>query len=165
MYCEIVCAIIAFEDDHDADKMRCAHHLQNLIALLPQLFAIFHSNLIDAKVSKDVWMSYTQGVHGWGAGNIIDGTLVIYNGVSGSHILAFHVLDAFLGIPSYLPKEEMQRYVPTRQREFSAAIRSHCFRDQIDNLKSPHLCKSTERLVQQFKVSVPKSSIQSTPYL
>jgi len=75
-------------------------------------------------------MSYVQGFQAWGAGEIIDGVYVEYDAVSGNQLPFFHMVDAFLGLDPYLNEENMFRYIPLSQRELSAALRKHSFREK-----------------------------------
>ena len=109
MYFEIVQAIISFEQN---DRQACVQALSNINARLRHMLQVFYSQLTEARVSKDVWLSYVQGFQGWGVGRMINNEFVKYDGLSGNHVLAFQAIDAFLGMDRYLTDEAMVRYIP-----------------------------------------------------
>ncbi|KAI5455769.1 hypothetical protein BGZ63DRAFT_368305 [Mariannaea sp. PMI_226] len=148
IYVEIVRAVIAFEQ---GQIKACANGVRKINALVRELFSIFYKNLVHQRVSRDVWLQYTQGFHGWGAGKVVDAQLMEYEGVSGSHVLAFQILDSFLNLKPYLSEQELSCYVPAKQREFSNQVRRHSFRFKIDKDTNEEIYNEMERLVQQMK--------------
>lgn len=143
--------------------MDCENHLENISVLLRKISAIFHSGLTEQKISKSKWMRFTQGFHGWGLEKVVDNRAVVHNGVSGSHVLVFHVIDAFLGLEPYLPNDEMELYVPLQQRQFSTAVRHSCFRHEVSEDRHPSLYARMQQLAQQMRVrTVPCDLL---PYL
>jgi hypothetical protein len=61
--------------------------------------------------------------------NLLDILLVC---ISGNHALIFQAIDAFFGMERYLIDENMIRYIPVRQREFTSVLRRHSNRAQIE---------------------------------
>lgn len=148
MYNAMVNSVVAFEN---GEETACLEHLK-LIALGTQLLLrIFYDGLVESRVSKEVWLSYVQGFQGWGIGRKINGKFVKYDGISGSHVLFFQALDAFLGIERYLSEELLKRSIPRRQRELCDTLREHCFRLKVK--KDSEIDVELKRMVQSLKVS------------
>lgn len=145
----MVKAIIEFEQ---GNKAICLSHLRQLKPNLHKLFQIFYDGLVDAKVSRRVWLSYCQGFQGWGVGRMIDGRYVKYDGLSGNHVLAFQAIDAFFGMDRYLVDENMSRYIPAAQREFTSVLRRHAIRRQISDGEDLEIAAEIGHLVQETRV-------------
>lgn len=145
----MVMAIITFER---GQKVACLKYLQKLKPNLQKLFQIFYDGLVEAKVSRKVWLSYCQGFQGWGVGRIIDGQHVKYDGLSGNHVLVFQAIDAFFGMDRYLIDENMIRYIPVRQREFTSVLRRHSIRRQILDGEDLEISAEMSNLVQATRV-------------
>lgn len=143
-------AIVAFEENRKADSLR---RLQQLKPKLDKIYQVFYDGLVDAKVSRKVWLSYCQGFQGWGVGRVIDGRHVKYDGLSGNHVLIFQAIDAFFGMERYLIDENMIRYIPVRQREFTSVLRRHSIRAQIEKGEDEEIRAEIGKLVQAMKVS------------
>ena len=124
IYHEMVCAIMAFEEQNQS---LCAQHLDNINQRLRRLLLIFFDGLTDSRVSRSVWLSYIQGFQGWGVGRMVDGEFIKYDGLSGNHVLFFQALDAFLGMERYLTDENMIRYIPVNQRNLCLSLKKHSF--------------------------------------
>jgi hypothetical protein len=143
-------AIVAFEENRKADSLR---RLQQLKPKLDKIYQVFYDGLVDAKVSRKVWLSYCQGFQGWGVGRVIDGRHVKYDGLSGNHVLIFQAIDAFFGMERYLIDENMIRYIPVRQREFTSVLRRHSIRAQIEKGEDEEIRAEIGKLVQAMRVS------------
>jgi hypothetical protein len=143
-------AIVAFEENRKADSLR---RLQQLKPKLDKIYQVFYDGLVDAKVSRKVWLSYCQGFQGWGVGRVIDGRHVKYDGLSGNHVLIFQAIDAFFGMERYLIDENMIRYIPVRQREFTSVLRRHSIRAQIEKGEDEEIRVEIGKLVQAMRVS------------
>lgn len=146
----MVDAIVAFEENRKADSLR---RLQQLKPKLDKIYQLFYDGLVDAKVSRKVWLSYCQGFQGWGVGRVIDGRHVKYDGLSGNHVLIFQAIDAFFGMERYLIDENMIRYIPVRQREFTSVLRRHSIRAQIEKGEYEEIRAEISKLVQAMRVS------------
>lgn len=146
----MVDAIVAFEDNRKADSLRC---LQQLKPKLDKIYQLFYDGVVDAKISRKVWLSYCQGFQGWGVGRVIDGRHVKYDGLSGNHALIFQAIDAFFGMERYLIDENMVRYIPVRQREFTSVLRRHSIRAQIEKGECEEIQAEISKLVQAMRVS------------
>jgi hypothetical protein len=143
-------AIVAFEENRKADSLR---RLQQLKPKLDKIYQVFYDGLVDAKVSRKVWLSYCQGFQGWGVGRVIDGRHVKYDGLSGNHVLIFQAIDAFFGMERYLIDENMIRYIPVRQREFTSVLRRHSIRAQIEKGEDEEIRAEIGKLAQAMRVS------------
>jgi hypothetical protein len=154
----MVDAIVAFEENRKADSLQ---RLQQLKPKLDKIYQVFYDGLVDAKVSRKVWLSYCQGFQGWGVGRVIDGRHVKYDGLSGNHVLIFQAIDAFFGMERYLIDENMIRYIPVRQREFTSVLRRHSIRAQIEKGEYEEIRAEISKLVQAMRVSSLSYAIHS----
>jgi hypothetical protein len=149
---------VAFEENRKADSLQ---RLQQLKPKLDKIYQVFYDGLVDAKVSRKVWLSYCQGFQGWGVGRVIDGRHVKYDGLSGNHVLIFQAIDAFFGMERYLIDENMIRYIPVRQREFTSVLRRHSIRAQIEKGEYEEIRAEISKLVQAMRVSSLSYTIHS----
>ncbi|KAL4881877.1 hypothetical protein BJY04DRAFT_188244 [Aspergillus karnatakaensis] len=133
------------------NKPACLSALREITLLLPGPLEIFYKTLTDRHISPKVWMRYVQGFAGWGAGEIIDGEYIEYDGLSGSHAPFFRIMDAFLNIPGYFSEENSRRYVPRRQRELCEVIRENGFRQRATFDGEGEIAAEMEVMVQQLK--------------
>lgn len=129
----MVRAIVAWSE---GDRRACIHHLGKIQEQLRPLLSIYYERMHDQKISRSVWLSHVQGFLAWGAGYRDEetGELVKFDGLSGNQILLFQAMDAFLGIESYLSKENLEQNVPFRQREFCRLLRKYSIRDQLEKM-------------------------------
>lgn len=158
----MVKAIVTFEQ---GDKAACLQHLRQLKPSMHKLFQLFYDGLVDGKVSRKVWLSYCQGFQGWGVGRMIDGRHVKYDGLSGNHVLAFQAIDAFFGMERYLIDENMIRYIPVRQREFTSVLRRHAIRRQIRDGKDEEIVAEISTLVNAMRLFRAAHRTRVIPYL
>lgn len=124
----MVQAIIDFER---GDKQSCAGNVKLVASNLRCLLLTFYENLHDSEIPRKIWLSYIQGFQGWGAGRMIDGKFIKFDGLSGNHVLIFQAVDAFLGLGRYLTDENMERYIPQNQRNLCISLKNHCFREKL----------------------------------
>lgn len=130
----------------------CLNLLKNISAHLRYPLKVYYDGLVESKISRSVWMSYVQGFQAWGAGEIIDGVYVEYDGLSGNQLPFFHIVDAFLGLDPYLNEESMFRYIPLSQRELSASLRKHSFRDKAKLAGDFEMEMEMEKILKQIRV-------------
>ncbi|KAJ6079751.1 hypothetical protein N7467_009504 [Penicillium canescens] len=162
VYIDMVDAIVAFEENRKADSLR---RLQQLKPKLDKIYQLFYDGLVDAKISRKVWLSYCQSFQGWGVGRVIDGRHVKYDGLSGNHVLIFQAIDAFFGMERYLIDENMIRYIPVRQREFTSVLRRHSIRAQIEKGEYEEIRAEISKLVQAMRVFRAAHRTRVIPYL
>ncbi|TGO34967.1 hypothetical protein BHYA_0175g00200 [Botrytis hyacinthi] len=124
IYHEMVLSVLSY---NSSSPSTCLPHLRTINTRLRDLFLVFYENLTKSRVSHSVWLSYVQGFQGWGVGKIVSGEYVKYDGLSGNHVLFFQALDAFLGMERYLSDENMERYIPVRQRELCLVLKKYSF--------------------------------------
>lgn len=105
--------------------------MRKIDVALSRAFNLFHAQMKESHISRNFWLSYGQGLHGWGIGRHIDNNFIRFNGVSGNHILLFQVLDAFLGMERYLSDEDMKLYIPMHQRLLCQKVKEHSIRRQL----------------------------------
>lgn len=114
----------------------------------------------DEKISKKYWLSYVQGFHAWGAGQVVDGEVIEYDGVSGSHTLLFQVLDAFLGLESFTADNNRGHYIPFNQRRLCAALRKHSFRGSLgSNSTDVMIQEEIAKIIKLIRVSRKSQSL------
>lgn len=125
IYLHIAQSIDYFER---GDKVRCAEKVGSISRQLRNVFQAFYKSFEPSTVSPDVWQSYVQGFHGWGAGTIDGGVYTEYDGVQGGQMVLIQVIDAFLGMAPFLSTEALRRHVTYYQRGFINSVRHHSFR-------------------------------------
>jgi len=162
MYYEIVQAILTFER---GDRKACAEALANVNVRLRYLLQVFYSQLTEARVSKEVWLSYVQGFQGWGVGRMVGNEHIKYDGLSGNHVLAFQALDAFLGLDHYLTAENLVRYIPVNQRNLCIAFKQFCFRDRLEADGDEDIRREFTEIVNRLKVFRAAHRTRVMPYL
>lgn len=122
-------------------------------AHLPHVLDTYRSTLVDSKIPQSLWLPYVQGFQAWGAGKIIDGTYVEYDGLSGNQQPLFHFIDAFLGIDPYLTEESLERYIHASQRKLSMALRKHSFRQRAILAGHSEIEAEMEKIKNHIRVS------------
>jgi hypothetical protein len=148
MYLEMIRSIIAFERGQIPACISC---LQNIDTILRHALRLNYT-LIKTKVSRAVWLSYVQGFQAWAAGEMIDGSYVEYDGLSGSHLPLFNFIDAFLELPQYLTEEIVQRSIPQPQTDMMEAIRKHSFRKTAKDKGIMEIETEMEKMIKQLRV-------------
>ncbi|KAL9581044.1 MAG: hypothetical protein Q9212_004133 [Teloschistes hypoglaucus] len=162
IYLEMVRAIMSFQQ---GDKAKTVRHLEAITFRLRHLLRIFYDNLTESRIAHSVWLSYVQGFQGWGVGKFINGEFVKYDGLSGNHVLFFQALDAFLGLDRYLTDENMDRYIPARQREFCLGMKKYGFRDQLKGPEDKGIEKEIKKIVNHMKMFRAAHRTRVMPYL
>lgn len=145
----MVGANIAFEQ---GNKEECLKHMQDINTRLRELLKVFYKNLVESRVAKGVWLGYCQSFQAWGAGRMINGEYVEFDGVSGSHNLCFMVLDAFLGMNSYMNEQNLRRYIPHNQRSMIATFRKHSFLGRLHENEDKEISDQFGKIIQHLKV-------------
>ncbi|KAL4796068.1 hypothetical protein BDV19DRAFT_388492 [Aspergillus venezuelensis] len=148
IYTEITNAITHYSA---GNKPLSLASLTRITTLFPVPLKIFYKTLVDDIISPKVWMHYIQGPTGWAAGEIIDGEYVEYDGLSGSHIPFFRVIDAFLGIAAYFDTKKEGMYIPVNQRVFCERVREGCFRRMAEENGDVEIVNVLEGIVRQLK--------------
>ncbi|QSZ35580.1 hypothetical protein DSL72_008450 [Monilinia vaccinii-corymbosi] len=161
IYHEMILSILAYKTRPSTSLP----HLRAINARLRDLFIVFYANLTKSRVSNSVWLSYVQGFQGWGAGKMVNGQYVKYDGVSGSHVLFFQALDAFLGMERYLSDDDMGRCIPQRQRELCVALKKHSFAAQATKNSDSEIEAEFVKMVNQLKVFRAAHRARAMPYL
>lgn len=157
IYHEMVFSIITYRNS----PLSSLPHLRAINTRLRDLFLIFYENLTKSRVSHSVWLSYIQGFQGWGVGKYVNGEYIKYDGLSGNHVLFFQALDAFLGMERYLTDENMERYIPARQRELCLVFKKYSFLRQAELDGVNEVEAEFAKMVNQLKVCTV-SPIQSS---
>ncbi|KAK4120434.1 hypothetical protein N657DRAFT_683543 [Parathielavia appendiculata] len=138
VYGDVVRAIVAFAQ---GDGAACLAHVRAVAAQLRPALGSYYERVHDGTIARAVWLSRVQGFYAWGlrssqgcekdAGSGDGECHETVDGLSGNQVLLFQVLDAFLGLEPYLPREVLERNVPRLQREFCAAVGRHAFRHRL----------------------------------
>lgn len=139
------------------NKQACLDSLRAIVEQLPSLPRVFYKTLVETQISPKVWMHYVQGPSGWGAGEMINGEYVEYDGLSGSHAPFFRVADAFLGLSPYFSEENMRRYIPESQRKLCQAMQEHGFREKAKEAGDDLIGVELENMLKQMRVSALSS--------
>jgi hypothetical protein len=126
--------------------------MQDINIQLRHLLKVFYQNLVESRVAKGVWLGYCQSFQAWGAGRIINGEYVEFDGVSGSHNLCFMVIDAFLGMECYMTEQNMRRYIPHNQRLMVATFRTYSFLTKLHIDKDKEILDEFCKIIQHLKV-------------
>ncbi|KAJ5903316.1 hypothetical protein N7504_005699 [Penicillium tannophilum] len=153
IYHNLVKSIVCYEQ---GQREACVACLEVIRTHLPHALDTYRSALVNSKIPHSLWMPYVQGFQAWGAGEIIDGTYVEYDGLSGNQQPLFHFIDAFLGIDPYLTEESLERYIHSSQRKLSIALRKHSFRQRA--ILAGH--KEIEAEMEKIKNHIRVGSLQ-----
>ncbi|KAL4960137.1 uncharacterized protein BDV14DRAFT_211828 [Aspergillus stella-maris] len=148
IYTEITHAITHYST---GNKPACLSSLTRITILFPTPLQIFYKTLVDNIISPEVWMHYIQGPTGWGAGEMVNGEYVEYDGLSGSHVPLFRVVDAFLGIGAYFDEGKEGLYIPRSQRKFCERVREGCFCQRAEENGDTEIGRVLEGIVRQLK--------------
>lgn len=149
IYYDMVVAIMSFQDGR---KDICLDCLRSINANVERILRIFDERLNDGHISREVWISYIQGLHGWGAERWINGELAKPNGLSSDIILVFMVLDAFLGAGERLSADEAVRYIPSNQRLFYESIGRQRFGRIVDGSEDLLLQNEFNNIAKRLEV-------------
>ncbi|POS77452.1 hypothetical protein DHEL01_v204158 [Diaporthe helianthi] len=140
---------------YDVEVQSCLESVKCVASDLRRLLMTFYENLHDSNIPRKFWLSYVQGFHGWGAGRMIDGKFVKYDGLSGNHILIFQAIDAFLGLEPYLTDEDMYRYVPVNQRNLCRSLKKHCIREMLgQGTEDRAIADEFSKIIHQMRVRI-----------
>ena len=143
-------SIIDFES---GDYESCTKHLRSINSQLRVPLKVFYERMHESKIARSVWMAYVQGFQGWATGEMIDGEYIEFDGLSGNQSMFFRVVDAFLGLESFLTDEELERYIPIGQQKLSLSYKEHSFREKAKGKEIPEIEIEMQNLVKQFKVN------------
>lgn len=149
IYYDMVDAILAHEKGNTAN---CLHFLGRVNLNIRDVFQVFYDNLTESRVSQSVWLSHVQGFQAWGVGKVVNDQFIKDDGLSGSHVLFYQALDAFLGLDRYLSDEDMERYIPVNQRRFCVALKRNNLRSKLLDDEALEVFSS---IAKKFKVICP----------
>ncbi|KAF3481967.1 uncharacterized protein GIQ15_04726 [Arthroderma uncinatum] len=111
-------------------------------------------------LALSIMICYIQGFHGWGIGKMVNGKFVKYNGLSGSHMLFFFAVDAFLGLELYLSDEERMRNIPATQRKLASLFKKYSFRHRLR--EDEDMKDEVMRMVNQMQLRGRGISVMAT---
>jgi hypothetical protein len=145
-------AIIAFER---GDKKSCLAHIETAFINLRKVMQNLYEKMNDPHVARAIWVRHVSGIHGWGLTLETDDPPVEYGGLSGSQILLFLAVDAFLGIDRYHSDGELKMHISRNTRDVAATIRRYSFRKLLSEKSEDDIAigKALERMVKQLRVS------------
>ncbi|KAF5135149.1 hypothetical protein E5D57_005793 [Metarhizium anisopliae] len=162
IYTEMIRANIAHDQN---DKEACLNYMNNIGDQLRNLLRVWYQSMTQVRVNKSVWLRYCQGFQGWGCGRMVDGEMVVYDGVSGSHTTFFMALDAFLGMDQYLSQENASRCIPHNQRALCASLRKHSFISRLQAEGDEDIVEASQKIVNYLKVWRSAHKTRVMPYL
>lgn len=96
---------------------------------------------------------------------MIDGQYVESDGLSGNQLCFFHVVDAFLGLESYLSRDKIMRYIVGSQRELVDTIEVHCFRNKLDGCGLDEIKAELDTTAKHMRVFRAAHKTRAIPYL
>lgn len=142
------------------DKASCLAHTETILTRLRPLLCAVARKMNDPHIARAVWARHIGGVHGWaaaaedesGGGSSYSQSV---GGLSGSRILLFGVLDAFLGIAPYQPDGgEKEMHMSRNMRRVCMAVEAHSFRGRLgDGAGNEAIGEALDRGVKQLRVS------------
>ncbi|KAJ6184692.1 hypothetical protein N7519_005993 [Penicillium mononematosum] len=164
VYFAMIQAIIAFER---RDKKLCLAHIETALINLRKVMQNLYVKMNDPHVSRAIWVRHISGIHSWGLTLETDDPPVEYGGLSGSQILLFLAVDAFLGIDRYHSDEELKMHISRNMRDFSATIRRYSFRKLLSEKSEDDIAigKALEGMVKQLRSFRAVHKIRAVRYL
>jgi hypothetical protein len=145
-------AIVAFEK---GDKKACLTHIETISISLRKVMLNLFEKMTDAHVSRAVWVRHISGIHGWGLTLETDNPPIVYGGLSGSQILLFLAVDAFLGINCYHSDAQQKMQISRNIRDVAEAIRKYSFRKNLSERSADDVAieKALQAMIKQLRVS------------
>lgn len=152
MYYALLQAIIAFER---GDKKSCLAHVEIAYIHLRKVMQMLYEKMHEPNLSRAIWVRHVSGILSWGLTHDVDGSLVAFGGLSGSQILLFLVVDAFLGIDRYHTDAELKMHIPKNMRDVAATMGRYSFRKHLSEKSEDDIAigKTLTRMVKQLRVS------------
>lgn len=81
-----------------------------------------------------------------------------FDGLSWNQIWLFHMLDAFLGLESFLLEQDHKCHVPALQRAARETSRKHSFRNQLSEESTDkdetQIARDMNKIVERLRVSL-----------
>ncbi|KAI0123701.1 hypothetical protein BJ170DRAFT_598904 [Xylariales sp. AK1849] len=149
VYCAIIQAIISFEQ---GDKASSLAYIETALNYLRKLLQNLYEKMNDPHVARSVWVRHVSGIHSWGATVKSDKSSIEYGGLSGSQILTFLAVDAFLGLAPYQSDGEMKMHISKNMREVCATIRKHSFRGKLsERPEDAAISEALDRITKQMR--------------
>ncbi|KAL2867572.1 uncharacterized protein BJX67DRAFT_371908 [Aspergillus lucknowensis] len=150
VYFAIIQAILTFER---GDKKACLGHVETASMNLRKVMQNLYTKMNDPYVSRAIWVRHVSGIHSWGLTIETDDPPVEYGGLSGSQILLFLAVDAFLGVDRYHSDGELKMHISRNMRDVAAAIRRHSFRRLLSEKSEDdvRIAKALEGMVRQLR--------------
>lgn len=142
MYHLMVATIEGIEAD---DVPKALEALSSANHHLKAIFKYFFDNLNDLNISRDLWMAYVQGPHGW--------TLDGIDGVSGGQSLVIRTVDAFLGIRPFPTPQVETLHLPLPQRTWLDTLRQYDIRAVVSAKNEKEIEVELEAMVKHLRVS------------
>ncbi|RFU27639.1 hypothetical protein B7463_g8719, partial [Scytalidium lignicola] len=157
----------SFHQHSVRDRSGLLESLGQINIIVQRSLKIYYDTMVDMKISKTVWMRYVQGFQAWSAGtiNATTGEYTQYDGLSGNQLLFFNIIDAFLGLDSYLTEENMLRYMPETQRRFINSVREHSFREKGEKVVDGEVEDMLQNILKQIRVFRTAHRVRVKPYL
>lgn len=139
---------------NSAEKASCRQHMSHLHESLEEVFASFSGSMHNEKMLHSIWLRHVQGFHAWGTGKIERDVIITHSGLSGGHMLIIQALDAFAGLPPLLSTQDMEDYIPRKQRNFILSLQENCFRWSLGDSEDDQVLKGQfDTIVKRLKVT------------
>ncbi|KAH6645348.1 hypothetical protein BKA67DRAFT_595736 [Truncatella angustata] len=164
IYYAIIQAIISFER---GDKKSCLAHIETVSINLRKVLLNLYEKMNDPHVARAIWVRHISGVHSWGLTHETDGSPVEYGGLSGSQILLFLAVDAFLGIDRYHSDDQQKRHISLNLRNVAATIRRYSFRKLLSEKSEDDIAleNAFQRMVKQLRSFRAVHKVRAVRYL
>lgn len=152
-------AIISFEQ---GDKLLALTNIEEAHKSLRKLLRNVYQKMKEPYIARSVWVRYIAGIHGWGMTNKSDKVLTEYGGLSGSQILVFSAVDAFLGLIPYHSEELLEMHVSKNMRDLCDVLGNHSFRNSLSGTEGQEedtaIRKALDCMVKELRVSLITTS-------
>ncbi|KAF7373540.1 15-hydroxyprostaglandin dehydrogenase (Nad(+)) protein [Mycena sanguinolenta] len=134
----------AIEGIEAAKPLMTVEALRSANSHLKGIFKYFFDNLTDSNISRELWMAYVQGPHGWA----LDGM----DGVSGGQSLVIRTVDAFLDIQPFPALEVEGLHLPRPQRNWLNTLREYNIRAASRNSNYKDVDAELEGMVKHLRI-------------
>lgn len=145
-------AMVSFER---GDKRSCLAYVETASTKLRKVLLYLYERMNEPYVSRAIWVRHVSGVHSWGMTHESDRCPVEYGGLSGSQILLFLAVDAFLGIERYHTSAQHKMHISKNFRNVAETIRRCSFRHQLTGKSDEDVAieNAFQRIIKQLRVS------------
>ncbi|KAG6358548.1 hypothetical protein INS49_012065 [Diaporthe citri] len=164
IYYYMIQAMVSFER---GDKRSCLAHVETASTKLRKVLLYLYEKMNEPYVSRAIWVRHVSGVHSWGMTHESDRCPVEYGGLSGSQILLFLAVDAFLGIERYHTNAQHKMHILKNFRNVAETIRRHSFRHQLTGKSDEDVAieNAFQRIIKQLRSFRAVHKVRAVRYL